>query len=121
MAAGSGNWSTMYPTFGRRVRGVAAAEFTLVAIPLLLAGLGALEVARWYLASQAVSLALLEGARAGAVAHASPRAISEAFDRGLLPLRAGAAPHPRAQGLDPWQIQILSPHAGHFADFSRSS
>jgi len=99
----------------RTVRGMAATEFVLVSIPLLLAGLGAFEAAHWNLTRQAVSFALLEGARAGAVSHASPAAIEAALHRGLLPL--GDASRRLPGGLTPWQVDILSPRAAHFTDF----
>jgi len=105
----------MSPSPRRVVRGMAATEFVLVSIPLLLAGLGAFEAARWNLARQAVSLALLEGARAGAVSHADPVAIRVALQKGLQPL--GEGPRRLPGGQPPWQIDILSPRAGHFTDF----
>ncbi len=115
-------------------RGMAATEFLLVSIPLLLTGLGAFELARWHLARQMVSHALLEGARAGAVSHGNPQAIQAALQRALLPLygtagagsqpvQAGArqdAHHTALQaryGLTPWQVEVLSPRAAHFQDF----
>jgi hypothetical protein len=105
----------MYPSPARVVRGMAATEFVLVSIPLLLAGLGAFEAAHWNLVRQAVSFALLEGARAGAVSHADPAAIRAALQKGLQPLGDGSRHLP--DGQPPWQIDILSPRAAHFVDF----
>src|SRR5690606_8982611 len=112
---------SMHTSIPGRTRGMAAAEFMLIAIPLLLTGLGAYEAARWQLTRQAVSLALLEGARAGAVANGSPAAIQAALQRGLLPLAGGEGPRQaRARqqaaaavtqatyGLPPWQVRVLS-------------
>src|SRR5690606_21209424 len=107
----------MSPILARSVRGMAATEFILAAVPLLLAGLGAFEAAHWNLARQAVSFALLEGARAGAASHANLAAIENAFMTGLQPLgHAHARPH-LPDGQAPWKIEILSPRPAHFADF----
>lgn len=124
----------MHTSIPGRTRGMAAAEFMLIAIPLLLTGLGAYEAARWQLTRQAVSLALLEGARAGAVANGSPAAIQAALQRGLLPLAGGEGPRQaRARqqaaaavtqatyGLPPWQVRVLSPRRAHFDDFAVST
>lgn len=96
-------------------RGMAATEFILVSLPLLLAGLGAFEAAHWNLTRQAASLALLEAARAGSVSHADPAAIEDAFRKALQPL--GNPSRGLPQGQAPWRIDILSPRAAHFTDF----
>jgi len=114
-----------------RQRGAAAVEFAIAAVPLLFAGLGAIEVARWLLVRQVLDLALLEAARAGSVEHARPQAIEQAFEQALLPLFVPAGSHPSAQarmrasadrlrrrtGLEPWIVEILGPTADTFADF----
>lgn len=114
-----------------RQRGAAALEFSAAAAALLLAGLGAIDIARWLLVRQAVDLALLEAARAGSVAHARPQAIAGAFEDALLPLFVPPGPHPSARarmraaaqalrrrtGLEPWSLEILSPSADGYADF----
>src|SRR5690554_1666280 len=69
-----------------RLRGMAAAEFLLLAVPLMLTGLGAFEAARWHLTRQAAGYALMEAARAGSVSGANPAAIEAALQRALLPL-----------------------------------
>src|SRR5690606_35033490 len=109
--------SAMSPVFVRSVRGMAATEFILVSVPLLLAGLGAFEAAHWNLACQTVSFALLEGARAGAASHASPEAIEKAFQKGLQPLGDVRASSRLPDGQASWQIETLSPTAAHFSDF----
>ena len=96
-------------------RGMAATEFILVSLPLLLAGLGAFEAAHWNLTRQAASLALLEAARAGSVSQADPAAIEDAFRKALQPL--GNPSQRLPQGQAPWRIDILSPRAAHFTDF----
>lgn len=120
---------------GRKPSGTAATEFLLTAVPLLLAGLGAVEAARWYLVRQAVGQALLEAARAGATRHAEPAAMHESLRQGLLPLHASAATSAgmaigrqrldrrsrrlsERYGLAPWHLEILSPRRAHFQDFA---
>lgn len=101
------------------INGTAATEFLLVALPLLVMGLGAFDVARWHLVRQTVGHALLEAARAGAVSHADPQAIQGTLQRALQPLQG--ARHAMAlqarYGLAPWHIEVVSPRAGHFNDF----
>ena len=115
-------------------RGASAIEFLVGALPILLAGVVAFETSRWYMVRQAANYALMEAARAGSVAHANPQAIEAALERALLPLwgadatdagqeRARHRLHTarrellQAHGLPLWQVAIISPHAGHFADF----
>jgi len=107
---------------GRRLRtasGTAVTEFLLVALPLLAMGLGAFDVARWHLARQTLSHALLEAGRAGAVHHGDPLAIQATLQRALAPLQD--AHNARAlrtrYGLPAWRIEVLGPTAAHFADF----
>jgi hypothetical protein len=110
--------------------GATVIEFPIVAVPLLLAGLGSIEVAHWLLTRQALSLALLQAARAGATDHGRPDTIEAAFEHALLPLFPGKERRSAMQarsdafarrghdtGLAPWQIQILSPTAAAFDDF----
>ena len=121
---------TLLKNPGRRQNGAGLVEFALVAIPILLAGLGAIETARWFFVKQAVSLALLQAGRAGITQNASPESIEYAFEQALLPLFSGTSPQGAAQQLSkalahraermhgpPWQIQILNPSAEAFADF----
>jgi hypothetical protein len=68
---------------------VAIVEFLVVALPLLLLGAVAIEVTRWAVARQAISYALFEAARTGAVTRADQRAVRLAFERGLIPLLGG--------------------------------
>ncbi|MBP6020139.1 MAG: pilus assembly protein [Burkholderiaceae bacterium] len=114
-------------------RGTSLIEFSIVAVPLLLVGLGALEIALWFFTKQAVSLALLQAGRAAIVDHANPRTIETAFEQAMLPLytstkrssaqqRLQAALEQRRQvtGAAPWQIQQLSPTSAAFLDFRDS-
>lgn len=111
-------------------RGTSLIEFTIVAVPLLLLGLGALEAALWFFTKQAISLALLQAGRAAIVDHANPRTIEAAFEQAMLPLysatkpssaqlrlQAALAQRTRLTGSAPWQIQRLSPTSAAFLDF----
>lgn len=111
--------------------GAGIAEFSIVAIPVLLLGLGAIESAQWLFTRQAASLALLEAGRAGITQHASPEAMIDAFEHALLPLYASAS-HSSARsrlaaalaqrqqrlGAAPWRIEILSPAEAAYLDFA---
>lgn len=114
-----------------RQSGASVIEFSLVAVPLLLVGLGSIEVAHWLLARQAVSLALLQAARAGTTDHGRPATIENALEHALLPLFPGGSRRSASQaqaaafaqrlnetGGAPWQIEILSPTAAAFDDFA---
>ncbi|HEU0196983.1 MAG TPA: TadE family protein [Nevskiaceae bacterium] len=109
-------------------------EFAITAVPVLLVGLGGTELARWFYMKQALSLALLEAARAGITQHARPQAIKEAFDVALRPLypssRLRTAAERVRQALDkrhrvigqaPWRIRVTDPTAGAFTDFADPS
>ncbi|HUH88312.1 MAG TPA: TadE/TadG family type IV pilus assembly protein [Pusillimonas sp.] len=118
-------------TPGGRQLGTSAVEFTLVAIPLLLAGLGAVELSHWFFVRQAISLALLEAGRAGITDHARPASIEAAFERGLLPLFPATSRQTALQRLQqvferrhaatgtvPWQIRLETPNTAVFLDFA---
>jgi len=114
-----------------RQHGFAVVEFLVVALPLMFATMASYEASRWYMAREAVSLALLEAGRAGSVKHARPQAIEDAFLDALAPLYApaGAFPSPRARMLHQqkqfeqdsgqlaWDIVITHPDGAEFADF----
>lgn len=109
-------------------------EFTIVALPLMLAGFGVFESSRWFLARQAVGYALYEAARSGSVSGADPQAIKIAFERGLAPLLAPAGPVALDQldtrmrrYISTWRLQHslpiarieqISPNPRSFDDFS---
>jgi len=79
-------------------------EFSLAAVLLLPVGLGIIETAHWFAVRQTVSLALMQAARTGAVMHAQPEKIEQAFERGLLPLfgcGSGSASNTLSLGPDP--------------------
>jgi hypothetical protein len=114
-----------------RQSGASLIEFSIVAVPILLAGLGGVDIAAWFFTRQAASLALLEAGRAGVVGHAHPDAMVQAFEQALLPLFPAAssqasrqklqtALHKRATqtGRAPWQIEILSPTPDAYRDFA---
>jgi len=99
-------------------------EFSLTAVLLLTVGLGIVEAAHWFAVRQTVGLALMQAARTGAVTHARPEKIEQAFERGLLPLFAGSselqtrlAQTRTALDAAPWRIQVDSPHPLAFSDF----
>lgn len=115
-------------------QGQGAVEFLLAATPVLLLGLGAIEAVHWYFTRQAVSLALVQAARAAITQHANPVALDQAFSEALLPLHAGptaSASRARLQkararregatGLPAWRIRILSPSTASFNDFASPS
>lgn len=110
--------------------GASLIEFSVAVIPVLLLGLGSIELAQWFYIKQAVSLALAEAGRAGIVAHASPASIEAAFEQALLPLFPPTTTQTSSQRLKQtlarrstalaapaWQIEILAPTALAFQDF----
>lgn len=112
-----------------RQRGAGLIEFSIVAIPILLIGLGSIEIAQWFHVKQMVSIALLQAARAGITQHARPQAMETAFELALQPLYAasGHSAGDRLQralnrrkhitGLPAWQMQIINPTPAAFHDF----
>ena len=112
-------------------RGVSTLEFTLTAVPVLLAGLGTIELARWFFVKQAVSLALLEAARAGITQNARAQTIEAAFEHALLPLFPASGAQSASERLQhafkqreestaapPWQIRVATPNTEAFKDFA---
>lgn len=96
--------------------------FTLISLPVLLLGLGALELAYWLSLSQAINVAFMQAARAGITTHARPISIADAFEQNLKLAYPNRHTIPRllqqqkqALGL-PWQIKIISPMPGSFTD-----
>lgn len=125
---------------GRPVRrpasqtGTGIIEFSIAAVPVLLLGLGSIELGQWMFHKQAVSLALLEAGRAAITSHAKPAVIEAAFEEALLPLFATSQSRGAQQrlhtaleqrrlatGAAPWRIEILSPTPKAFLDFSDPS
>ncbi len=110
--------------------GLALVEFAVAALPVLLLGMGGLELSHWHFVRQGISLALLDAGRAAITAHADPERIITAFETALAPLhvsarhgaaaRVGQALAQRSQALagPPWLIEVLSPSASAFADFA---
>ncbi len=108
-------------------------EFAIAAVPILLIGLGGIELAQWFTMKQALSLALLEAARAGIVQHARPQAMKEAFEIALRPLYPSATRHTPGERVRqileerrkttlpaPWRIHVVNPSAAAFSDFADS-
>ncbi len=130
----NGSWR-IAAALTKRQGGIAAIEFLVVALALLLAGMGAFEASRWYMTREALGLALLQAARAGSVRHARPQAIEDAFLDGLTVLYAppGRFPTARARMEDTltrferdndrlaWEIDILHPNAAEYADFMQKN
>lgn len=115
----------------RTQSGVSLVEFSIVAIPILLLGLGGIEIAQWFFHKQAISLALVEAGRSAIVDHAHPLTIESAFEDAMLPLFVSstkplsrrrlhlALAERRAKtSAAPWRIEILSPSPAAFQDFS---
>ena len=116
---------------GWRQRGQGAVEFLLAATPVLLIGLSSIEAIHWYFARQAVSLALVQAARAAITQHADPVVLDHAFAEALLPMYTGpsqatsrarlqraVARRERDTGLPAWRIRMLSPSSASFEDFA---
>lgn len=83
--------SGLSPRLHHAAAGMAMVE-SLIALPvLLLTGLTLLQVALLAHARDALHLAVLEGARAGSVGHAEPRAVEAGLARGLAPLLAAGS------------------------------
>lgn len=106
-------------------------EFCVVAVPILLLGVGCIEISQWFSTRQAVNLALLQAGRAAIVDHGNPGVIVSAFEHALLPLFPGTANRTSQQALQQaldqrerdiqgaaWQIEVLSPSLPAFDDFA---
>lgn len=117
----------------RAQTGAGSIEFVVMAMPLLFLAFGAFEAARWMAERQVVGLALHEAGRAGIVSHASPQAMHTAFEHTVQTLFASPAPAgalrrlrqfqhhlSTSAGVPPWQIEIHSPTAAAFRDFSQA-
>lgn len=118
----------------RAQTGASLVEFSIVAIPILMLGLGSIEIAQWFFHKQAISLALVEAGRAAIVDHAHPLTIESVFEEAMLPMFASATqPLSRQRlrqalnerqlktGAPPWRIEIISPAPAAFHDFSTST
>lgn len=111
--------------------GAGTVEFAMVALPLLMAALGSIELAQWFYTRQAVSVALLDAGRAAITSHNRSDHIIAAFELALRPLFVSSSPQAteqrvvhalanrhRRMNAAPWQIEVLSPSASAFADFA---
>ena len=125
---------------GRRIRGVvvrhrnlgtATLEMIIVFPVLLLLGLGVIQISLIFRAKGALDYAVLEAARAGSVAYASPGAVRDGLATGLVPLLGGAVDvkdYARARGMSRvelargealgWlRIRQVNPTSESFADW----
>ncbi|MCD0503702.1 TadE/TadG family type IV pilus assembly protein [Bordetella petrii] len=114
-----------------RQRGATLLEFAIVAPPLLLLALLAIETAHWHLVRQLAHVALLEAGRGGANAHGHPDAIARGFEQGLLPRHAHASGDAQAAqqrawqrlrrqaNMPPWRIEVLQPSVQAFQAHAR--
>jgi hypothetical protein len=116
-----------------RQHGQGALEFSLAAVPVLLAALAGIEAVHWNTTRQLTNQALMQALRAGITEHASPAAIANAFNESML-LRfapsAGASAQQSqqkrylihtAQLGAPWLMRIASPTVAHFKRYADPS
>lgn len=112
----------------RRQQGSGMAEMLLVALPMLGIGLGTIEATHYFHVRQQLGLALTMAARAGAVAHANPTVIANAFEHALGPLYPPNNQAPSSQRINVanqrfeaqfqrprWHIQLVSPDTAAFS------
>ena len=93
-------------------RGASLIESVVCLVTLVLSGLAVFEIAQWHITRHLAQLALHAAGRAGAVSNANPQAIRATAAAALAPRIAARA------GLRSWRIEILSPTATMFSDFS---
>lgn len=114
--------------------GAGMIEFAIATLPVLFLGLGSVELSQWFYTRQAISLALLDAGRAAVTDHNRPARIITAFERALRPLYASGSPTGTTQTMRnalsrrqaamndaPWKIEVLSPSASTYIDFSDAS
>lgn len=110
----------------RHSSGAGLVEFVLVAPTLLAMTMAALQYAMVFHAKFNLNYAALEGARAGALAHASPVSIHNALARALTAYYGGgkdlatltaSAARARTDLAGALRIEILSPTAASFDDY----
>lgn len=111
------------PHAPRSQRGAAALSFLLTALPVLMLGLGGIELHNWLWVRQVLGHALLEAGRAASADHARPDTIVAEFEHALRPLylTPGSLDRALAQrsldtGQAPWQIRIRAPARAAFLD-----
>ncbi|MDN5842664.1 MAG: hypothetical protein L0H54_04355 [Alcaligenaceae bacterium] len=116
-----------YPSPHASQRGAAALSFLLTALPVLMLGLGGIELHNWLWVRQVLGHALLEAGRAASVDHARPDTIVAEFEHALRPLylKPGSLRHALARrshdiGQAPWQIRIRAPVRTAFLDHAAS-
>lgn len=123
--------SSLFTTPDARQSGAGLAEFSIVVLPLLTLGLGSVELSHWFYTRQAVSMALLDAGRAAITDHNRSASIITSFEASLKPMypaprsadtvqrlhQALSARQIRMHGA-PWQIEVLSPSASAYRDFS---
>lgn len=112
-------------------RGAGVIEFTIVALPVLLIGLGSIELSHWFYTRQAISVALLDAGRAAITQHMRADHTITAFEHAIRPLYASPTADSSSSRLHdalkqrerdmngpPWQIEVLSPSAAAYTDFA---
>tara|TARA_R110000851_G_scaffold165169_2_gene309903 strand:- start:109481 stop:110557 length:1077 start_codon:yes stop_codon:yes gene_type:complete len=119
--------------YNRNEKGAGMVEFSLIALPMILTGIGTVELTHWIYVRQAVGAALVGAAKAGSLRHANPTAIARAFEQRAIPLHTGGSVRTATQQLTnnqarairgqpdlAWHIQIRSPSTAVFNDFPKS-
>ena len=115
-------------------RGATMVEFALIAPVLMLLGLGLVQVGLVFHAKSALSFALQEAARAGAVGNATPDSIQKGFLTGMVPYMGGGlnaadlaatlakatAEFTRGSAENWIRIQQLSPTPQSFSDWQEN-
>lgn len=109
--------------------GMSSVGFLIIAIPILLLGLGGIEITQWYQTRHLVNVALMQAARHASMTHAQPEEIEKSFEQAILPLFSSKESSSRRQQqyfrllqqrqLPPWRVIVENPNHKHFMDFHR--
>jgi|TARA_R110000850_G_scaffold277133_1_gene423269 hypothetical protein len=105
--------AVIHRAYARYEKGASMVEFSLITLPMILAGVGAVELTHWIYTRQAVGAALMSAAKAGSIHHAHPSAMAHAFKQGTLSLHGAK----QSREASPWHIQVRSPSVAVFSDF----
>lgn len=122
--------STRIHLFDSQPLGMSSVGFLITAIPILLLGLGGIELTQWYQTRHLIDTALMQAARHASFTHTKPAQIEQTFEQALLPLFASGGSSTQQQQhyfkqiqqqtkLPAWRIQINNPKHSHFIDFHR--
>lgn len=112
-------------------RGAGIIEFIVLAVPLVLLGLGSIELTHWFHTRHTLGIALLDAGRVAITHHNRPQDIVDSFEQAVLPMYAAdTVQHSRQRlqqalvqrrhqtGQAPWRIELLSPVPEAWADFA---